>query len=158
MTDFSIKRIALHPQKGTCEVREADLVELESNIERYTQRVKLVEARLDLIQAHARGDMDDFIESATHTHDKPIENREDAFPKYIRRCRKNNGLTLRSASMNLETAFGSLARIERGEGKRPPNVALLQRMARFYNVDFNDLCSRASEFYREKQSETREDD
>lgn len=59
------------------------------------------------------------------------------FGEKLRALREQRGLTLRQLSDLVEVGYSYISKMERGE--KTPNVAMLVKIADFFEVSFDDL-------------------
>jgi len=77
--------------------------------------------------------------------DAVIWNSDAHFGEYMRKIRKDAGLSLRQAAKVFGTSFSYIQRLEKGKGPRhrPPTMRLMEKVARTYGRDLQEVVSAA---------------
>ena len=77
-----------------------------------------------------------MTEESTHS-------RAAGFGNYLADARKAVGASVRTAAAQVGLSYGHLAKIERGEVRRPPSIHVLTRIAGVYRKPFDEALDRA---------------
>jgi len=69
--------------------------------------------------------------------------RASEFGSYLAEARKAVGASVRTAAAQVGLSYGHLAKIERGEVRRPPSLHVLSRIAGAYRKPLDEVLDRA---------------